>query len=153
MNQNTASGNVNLRVQLDGDGTASLALLHRVTALMDGGNLRLFSAGKHHQLISYRDAAAFDLALEAAEGMIRTADTLHRHGKAGLCRIFLDVDAFQVGKQGLALIPEGALRGHRDVVSLGGGDRNHGGGLVLKLGKKNLDVADNLVEFALFVVD
>ena len=59
-------------------------------------HMRLFVGGQDRNLITLMDLPGLDLSLKTAEGMIRTADSLHRQIKALFCIIFLNIYVFQV---------------------------------------------------------
>ena len=77
LGKDAAPGNVDFSVELDVDRLAFGSRRHGVEADQDVFDLGFFFTGQDLNRIADLQRAAFDLALEAAEGMVRTADALN----------------------------------------------------------------------------
>ena len=124
--KDTASGDIDLSVQLQSYGLACDGMFYRVETRKNTGNHSRFPTGKAADLISYRDTSAFNLSLKTTETGIRTAYSLDRHGKICLSTIGKDFYLIQILPQGKSLIPGHLVRMFRNVVSGSGRDRNDG---------------------------
>ena len=120
--QHAASGNVDFPAELNGHRLSCNSLLDFIKAGQNAGYRGGFSAGKAADLVAHSDAAAFDLALEAAEGRVGTAHPLHRHGEFRAVRGGSDFNLVQIFQKRKSVIPGHPVGMLRDVVSGGGGN-------------------------------
>ena len=81
-------------------------------------------ARKCDDLIADCDAATFDLSLESAEGMIRTAHTLYRHIESVLLLFLADIDILKIRKEHRSVIPVHLVGTLCDIIALRCRNRN-----------------------------
>ena len=114
--KDTASGDIDLSVQLQSYGLACNGMFYRVKAGKNTGNHSRFPAGKAADLISYRDTSAFNLSLKTTETGIRTAYSLDRHGKICLSAIGKDFYLIQIFQKGGTVVPGHFIRMFCNIV-------------------------------------
>ena len=115
LGKDAAPGYVDFAVELDVDRLAFDGRIDGIEADEDGFDLSFFLAGQGRNRIADGQGAAFDLALEAAEGVVRAADALDGQVKAFFF-VFFDVDRFQIVEDGRPLVPGHIGRRLGDVV-------------------------------------
>ena len=117
--QHAPTGNIHFFVQLDIHRVSLLCLLHGLVADVDGLDVGLFAAGQGAHVVAHREGARFDLALKAAEGVIRAADPLHRKIEALLLHVG-NIHILKMFQQHRAGVP-------RHLIGMGGHIVAHGG--------------------------
>ena len=116
----------------------------------DAAHLCLLTARQRGDGIADMDRAALDLALEAAELVVWTADALHGQVEPILFNR-LDVDLLEIRQEHRTVVPGKIFRALRDVIALGRGDRDAHDMLEAEF---LLELSDLLPDFAeaLFVI-
>ena len=149
--EDAAAGDVHFFIQTDRDRLAGDGVIHLFVADEDGLDLGLFLGRQGFDGVADGDVSRGDLPLEAAEGVIRAADPLHRHHKAHFL-VGGHVHGFQLAEDGRAGVPRhvGALL--RDVVPFGGGHRDDDHVFQAEFAGEGLDVLRDGVKPGLIVI-
>ena len=123
--KNTATADIHLFIQLNGNSLACNSLLTVVAAHQDRLNSRCLVAWKRSDGIAYMNPATLDLALETTEFMVWTGNTLNRQIKLADILSLGNIHSLKMIQKSFARIPWHIRRLLRNVITLCSTDRNN----------------------------
>ena len=137
--ENTASGYIYFTVKGNSDRMTTIGCFHFLSGFDDTFHRCLFIGRQSSNLVSDCNLAGLNLTLESAEGMIRTAYSLYRHGKSIFRLSLMNVNILQISEERLPFIPRHMSGFQGYIISLCGGNRQNLDCLIIMLSRHHLD--------------